>query len=58
MNVVHFNKLHKLYLVFEFLDQDLKNYMDKVGGPLPANIVKVCCCKYPSNIERATPSNC
>eukprot|EP01126_Amoeba_proteus_P052929 TRINITY_DN6430_c1_g2_i1.p1 TRINITY_DN6430_c1_g2~~TRINITY_DN6430_c1_g2_i1.p1 ORF type:complete len:296 (-),score=58.33 TRINITY_DN6430_c1_g2_i1:188-1075(-) len=30
ISVVHFNKLHKLYLVFEFLDQDLKKYMDSV----------------------------
>jgi len=40
ITVVHFGKLHKLYLVFEFLDHDLKNYMDKLGGPIPADLVK------------------
>ena len=32
----------KLYLVFEYLDQDLKKYMDVNGtGGLPPNIAKV-----------------
>lgn len=30
----------KLYLVFEFLDQDLKKYMDSVGGPLDRMLIK------------------
>ena len=30
----------KLYLVFEFLDHDLKRYLDIKGGPLPLNLVK------------------
>lgn len=41
----------KLYLVFEFLDMDLKRYMDKVGdgdgmGP---DIVKVSVCTRVAN---------
>lgn len=30
----------KLYLIFEFLDYDLKKYLDAKGGPLPLNLVK------------------
>jgi serine/threonine protein kinase len=30
----------KLYLVFEFLDKDLKKYMESVTGMLPPNLVK------------------
>mmetsp|Transcript_47950 Transcript_47950/g.79439 ORF Transcript_47950/g.79439 Transcript_47950/m.79439 type:complete len:315 (-) Transcript_47950:354-1298(-) len=37
-DVVHQNQ--KLYLVFEFLDQDLKKYMDLVGGDLHEMLVK------------------
>jgi len=43
LDVVHSDK--KLYLVFEFLDLDLKKYMDKLpsgGGGLPISLVKVC----------------
>lgn len=31
---------NKLYLVFEFLDQDLKHYIDRVNGPLQSLLVK------------------
>ncbi len=31
---------NKLYLVFEFLDQDLKKYMDVAGAPLAPQLVK------------------
>ena len=31
----------KMYLVFEFVDQDLKKYMDSVKGPLDPAIVRV-----------------
>jgi len=30
----------KLYLVFEFMSMDLKNFLDKYGGPLPTDLVK------------------
>ena len=30
----------KLYLIFEYLDQDLKKYMNTVGTGLPSNTVK------------------
>lgn len=36
--VVHIDR--KLYLVFEFVDQDLKHYLDSVPGLLEANLVK------------------
>ena len=42
-NIVHADG-HKLYLVFEFLDVDLKRYMDmgnKAGQPLSLDLVKV-----------------
>ena len=40
LDVVHSDK--KLYLVFEFLDLDLKKYMDKLApGGLPLPLVKV-----------------
>jgi negative regulator of the PHO system len=31
---------HKLMLVFEYMDKDLKKYMDTYGGPLPAEQIK------------------
>lgn len=31
---------NKLYLAFEFLDQDLKKYLDIAGGPLAPQLVK------------------
>jgi len=37
-DVVH--ESQKLYLVFEYLEQDLKKYMDFVGGPLDRLLVK------------------
>jgi cyclin-dependent kinase len=42
LDIVHSEA--KLYLVFEFLDLDLKRYMDKVGDSdgLGPDIVKVC----------------
>ena len=30
----------KLYLIFEFLDYDLKKFLDEKGAPLPMNLVK------------------
>lgn len=30
----------KLYLLFEYLDYDIKKYMREVGGPLPLEEVK------------------
>ncbi len=38
LDVIHSEK--KLYLVFEFLDQDLKKYMDTSTG-LPGQLVQV-----------------
>ena len=38
--VVHTEK--KLTLVFEFLDKDLKKYMDERGGIVSRRIIKVC----------------
>ena len=29
-----------LYLIFEYCEYDLKKYMRKIGGPLPASTVK------------------
>ena len=37
-NVVHSEQ--KLYLIFEYLDHDLKKFMDAYGAPLPPLIVK------------------
>jgi serine/threonine protein kinase len=31
----------RLYLVFEFVDMDLKKYMDSVNGPLEPELIKV-----------------
>ena len=31
----------QLYLIFEFIDKDLKKYLDKVEGPLDMSLVKV-----------------
>lgn len=31
---------NKLYLVFEFLDQDLKRYMDSIKGPIDSLLIK------------------
>lgn len=39
LDVVHAGK--KLYLVFEFLMQDLKKYLDSVREMLPQSLVKV-----------------
>lgn len=38
IDLIHGEK--KLYLVFEFLDYDLKKYLDMNGGPLPLQLVK------------------
>ena len=42
LDVVHIagQQSNKLYLVFEFLDKDLKRYMDSVDGPLAPQLVK------------------
>jgi serine/threonine protein kinase len=38
----------RLYLIFEYLDKDLKQYLDKLpsGTKMDRNIVKVCCVTY------------
>ena len=45
-NIVELNDvIHsegKLYLVFEFVDKDLKKYMEAVKGPLDPELVRVC----------------
>jgi len=38
LDVIHSNST--LYLVFEFLDQDLKRYVEQCSGPLPMGLVK------------------
>jgi len=39
LDVIHHNST--LYLVFEFLDQDLKTYVESTGsGPLPSKLIK------------------
>lgn len=38
-DVIHSDQ--KLYLVFEYLDNDLKKFMDTHSGPLPLTLVKV-----------------
>ena len=38
LDLIHGEK--KLYLVFEFMDHDLKKYLDLNGGPLPPQLVK------------------
>ncbi len=37
------NDPSSLYLVFEWVDKDLKKYMDKVEGPMPLPLIKVTC---------------
>lgn len=39
LDVIHSDQ--KLYLVFEFLDNDLKKFMDTFTGLLPLDLVKV-----------------
>jgi serine/threonine protein kinase len=39
LNVIQENS--RLFLVFEFVDQDLKKYMDTTPGPLPLALIKV-----------------
>lgn len=31
----------RLYLVFEFVDKDLKKYFESCDGPLPPQLIKV-----------------
>ena len=38
LDLIHGDK--KLYLVFEFMDYDLKKFLDKNGSPLPSQLVK------------------
>jgi cyclin-dependent kinase len=40
IDVVHESQKSKLYLVFEYLDQDLKKYLDRVGKSLHKLLVK------------------
>jgi len=48
----------KLYLVFEFLDQDLKRYMDTHVGLLNPLLVKVCDCRlHKTNFIRVSCTN-
>ena len=39
IDLIHGEK--KLYLVFEFMDYDLKKFLDQNGAPLPPQLVKV-----------------
>lgn len=39
VDLIHGEK--KLYLVFEFMDHDLKKFLDLNNGPLPPQLVKV-----------------
>jgi len=39
VDLIHGEK--KLYLVFEFMDHDLKKFLDLNGSPLPPQLVKV-----------------
>ncbi|KAF4513984.1 hypothetical protein B566_EDAN013539 [Ephemera danica] len=39
-DVVHVVENHRLYLVFEFLDMDLKKYLDLSKHPLPIDLVR------------------
>ena len=39
VDLIHGEK--KLYLVFEFMDHDLKKFLDLNGSPLPQQLVKV-----------------
>ncbi len=39
IDLIHGEK--KLYLVFEYMDHDLKKYLDLNGAPLPHQLVKV-----------------
>jgi serine/threonine protein kinase len=39
IDLIHGEK--KLYLVFEFMDYDLKKFLDQNGAPLPSQLVKV-----------------
>ncbi len=39
IDLIHGEK--KLYLVFEFMDHDLKKFLDLNGSPLPPQLVKV-----------------
>jgi serine/threonine protein kinase len=41
MDIVHVATSKKLYMVFEFLDMDLKKYLDSVKRTLPTDVVQV-----------------
>eukprot|EP01094_Clydonella_sp_ATCC50884_P005069 TRINITY_DN14052_c0_g1_i1.p1 TRINITY_DN14052_c0_g1~~TRINITY_DN14052_c0_g1_i1.p1 ORF type:complete len:328 (+),score=127.34 TRINITY_DN14052_c0_g1_i1:80-985(+) len=45
------NEKEKLYLVFEFLDYDLKKYIDKVGGYLSPDLVQSYCYQLLSGLR-------
>lgn len=45
------NEKEKLYLVFEFLDYDLKKYIDKVGGFLSHELVQSYCYQLLSGLR-------
>ena len=50
LDVVHSDQ--KLYLVFEYLNQDLKRYMDMVGDAgLDLELVKVRICNFYARIQ-------
>ena len=38
----------RLYLVFEFLDKDLKKYFEACEGPLPPQLIKA---TFPTSIQ-------
>ena len=48
MHIYSLNRLNdvvqsegRLYLVFEFVDKDLKKYFEACDGPLPPHLIKV-----------------
>jgi len=41
MDILHVPTSKKLYMVFEFLDMDLKKFLDNVKKTVPIDVVKV-----------------
>ena len=59
LDIVHADQ--KLYLVFEFLDVDLKRYMEagnSQGTPITLELCQVCVCHFPFPIIFFFPSCC
>lgn len=45
----------KLYLIFEFVDRDLKKYMEATQGMLDPMLVKVCFTIYSCIVAESVP---